>query len=110
MAIMNSLQEHCIMKGVGKPQCYLGGDVVDLPSEWSVEGCATAFSAKTHIEQCTKKLAQMCGKPSFKKANVPFPEACHPELDVTPFCDLRKNIQIQVIGWMCQLGDHFRQI
>jgi hypothetical protein len=29
-AMMRALEEHCVMKGVGKPQHHLGGDVVEL--------------------------------------------------------------------------------
>ena len=45
MEIMEELKRTYIMKGVGKPQYYLGGDVVDLPNEWHKEGVETAFSA-----------------------------------------------------------------
>ena len=34
MDIMDELKKHDIMKGVGKSQYYLGGDVVELLKEW----------------------------------------------------------------------------
>ena len=49
MENMNELKKHCIMKGVGKPQCCLGGDAVDLPKEWEQEGVTTAFSSQICI-------------------------------------------------------------
>ena len=75
------------MKGVGKLQYYLGGDVVNLPKEWHKEGVETAFSAQTYIANCIPKLAKMCGKERFTSFKTPFNETYHPELDTSPFCD-----------------------
>jgi Reverse transcriptase (RNA-dependent DNA polymerase) len=83
MAIMKELEKNYIMKGVGKPQYYLGGDVVELQEPWSKEGIFTAFSAETYIKNCLPKLSVMCGLPKFKKQNVPFSEEYHPELDTS---------------------------
>jgi hypothetical protein len=37
MAIVKELEKNYIMKGVGKPQYYLGGDVVELQEPWAKE-------------------------------------------------------------------------
>ena len=52
MEIMEELKKVYVMKGVGKPEYYVGGDVVDLPKEWEKENVSTAFSARTYIENC----------------------------------------------------------
>jgi len=65
MEIMEELKKSYIMKGVGKPQYYLGGDIVDLGPEWKKEGITTSFSAQTYIQNCLPKLANMCGKETF---------------------------------------------
>jgi Reverse transcriptase (RNA-dependent DNA polymerase) len=83
MAIMKELEKNYIMKGVGKPQYYLGGDVVELQEPWNQEGIYTAFSAETYIKNCLPKLCVMCNLPKFKKQNIPFPDECHPELDTS---------------------------
>ena len=83
MEIMKELEKNYIMKGVGKPQYYLGGDVVELQEPWDKEGIFTAFSAETYIKNCLPKLSVMCGLPKFKKQNVPFSEEYHPELDTS---------------------------
>ena len=44
MKIMKELEQHYILKGVGKPQYYLGGDVVELDENWEKENISTAFS------------------------------------------------------------------
>jgi hypothetical protein len=50
MAIMKELKKSYIMKGVGKPQYYLGGDVVKMVTEWELHGIQTAFSVETYIK------------------------------------------------------------
>jgi hypothetical protein len=51
------------MKGVGKPQYYLG-DVVELGEEWNKEGIYTAFSAETYIKN-SLRLLPCVEKPHF---------------------------------------------
>ena len=108
MAIMEELKKHYVMKGVGKPQYYLGGDVVDLPEEWKTENISTAFSAKTYIRNCIPKLASMIGKERFKKYSTPFSDVYHPELDTSDLCDAaRTSMYKSLIGsanWIVTLG------
>ena len=68
----------------GKPQYYLGGDVIDLGAEWEREGISAAFSAETYISNALPKLAKLCQLETFKKYATPFSEEYHPELDTTP--------------------------
>ena len=49
------------MKGVGKPQYYLGGDVVGLGPEWEKECISESFSAETYIHNALPKLAKSYG-------------------------------------------------
>lgn len=69
---MEKLKKTYIMKGVGKPQYYLGGDLVYLPNEWHEEGVETAFPAQTYIVNCIPKLTKMCGKEQFTKFKTPL--------------------------------------
>jgi hypothetical protein len=115
MAIMKDLEKHYIMKGVGKPQYYLGGDVVELGEDWNKEGIYTAFSAETYIANCLPKLAAMCGKgtaegqtPSFSEKKTPFSDKYHPELDETELLrptDISKYKSLIGSGnWLITLG------
>ena len=83
MSIMKELEKVYVMKGVGKPQYYLGGDVVELPPPWDKEGIHTAFSAETYINNCLPRLCSMCGVTQFKKYHTPFSEDYHPELEMS---------------------------
>ena len=108
MELMKELEQTYVMKGVGKPIYYLGGDVVDLPPEWESERCRTAFSASTYIKNCIPKLADMCGKKTFKQAKTPFSDAYHAEIDTSPLCDTEKISRYKsLIGsanWIITLG------
>lgn len=96
------------MKGVGKPQYYLGGDIVDLGPEWEKEGCSIAFSAETYIRNSLPKLAKLCDQDDFRKYNTPFSDAYHPELDESPLMPPEKiSIYQSLLGsanWIITLG------
>lgn len=81
MAVINELKKAYIMKDVGKPQYYLGGDVIDMGPEWEKEGITSAFSAESYISNALPKLATLCGLENFKKANTPFHKDYHAEFD-----------------------------
>ena len=106
--IINELKKTYIMKDVGKPQYYLGGDVIDLTDEWEKEGISAAFSAETYIANTLPKLAKLCGHEDFKKANTPFSEDYHPELDETPLVPPERiSLYQSLLGsanWIITLG------
>ena len=108
MAIIEKFKKHYIMKGVGKTQYYLGGDVVELQSDWHIEEVYTAFSAQTYIENCLPKLAKMLDKSAFKKYSTPFSDQYHPELDTSPLCDSdhvsKYKSLIGSANWIITLG------
>jgi len=81
MAIINELKKTYIMKDVGNPQYYLGGDVIDLGTEWEKEGITSTFSAEIYITNALSKVAKLCDLEGFKKANTPIHEDYYAELD-----------------------------
>ena len=50
LSIMKDLEKRFLMKGVGAPRYYLGGDVNELDSQWQAEGLFHSFSAETYIK------------------------------------------------------------
>ena len=108
MTIMNHLATVYKMKGVGKPQYYLGGDVVDLGEEWQNHNMFCAFSAETYIRNCLPKLAEMCGLNQFSTKKTPFSDVYHPELDESSFLepsDITKFKSLIGSGnWLITLG------
>ena len=110
MAILMQLKQKFIMKGVGKPDYYLGGDVLETPSdgEWHKEGINTAMSARTYVRQALDKLGQLTGKEEFTKASTPMSELYHPELDDSEYLSNRQHGHYRAIvgclNWLVTLG------
>jgi hypothetical protein len=104
---MEELKRHYVMKGVGAPRYYLGGDVIDLNDQWKKEGAHQAFSSETYLQNCIPKLENMLGV-EFGKKSVPFNPDYHPELDESPLVDSEKiTLYRSLIGsgnWILTLG------
>ena len=83
MEVMQEFKSIYIMKGVGKPQYYLGGDVVEMNPEWMKEDITMAISAETYITNALPKLAKTCGLQEFLKSNILIAEDYHPDFDET---------------------------
>jgi Reverse transcriptase (RNA-dependent DNA polymerase) len=107
MPIMLELQKEYIMKGVGKPQYYLGGDVEELDPAWNIQGIYTAFSAETYIKNCVPRMETMMER-TFKSRLVPMDPNYHPELDDSPLCTPEEISKYRsLIGsanWIITLG------
>ena len=91
------------MKGVGYPQFYLGGDVVEFPPSWKSKNVSFGLSAHTYIKNCVGNLEQICNT-TFKHANVPMNQLLHPEIDTTAFCHSKYRSLIRSANWMISLG------
>ena len=107
MAIIEKLKKSFILKGVGAPEYYLGGDVDQLDEHWTVDAVGLALSAKTYIKNLIPKFEKLLAK-TFKSVSTPMAENLHPELDKTPFLTLERTaIYRSIIGslsWTVTLG------
>ena len=105
---MNHLATIYKMKGVGKPQYYLGGDVADLGEEWQNKDIYCAFSAETYIRNCLPKLAEMCGLTQSSMKKTSFSDFYHPELDESACLRPNETTKFKsLIGsgnWLITLG------
>ena len=90
MVVMKELEADYVLKGVGAPRYYLGGNVVQLDEQWEQEGIYTALSAETYITNVIPKLAGMCDLTEFQKRNVFFSEEYHAETDTTNLAPQRR--------------------
>ena len=108
MRVMNELKLDYVMKGVGEPEYYLGGNVEQLGDEWEKEEINLALSARTYVENATKKIAEMCGQPLIRKWKTPMADDYHPELDTSDLCNAEKISKFRsIIGsanWVITLG------
>jgi hypothetical protein len=110
IGVMNELRKTYVMKAVGAPEYYLGGNVIQLGEEWEKEGITTALSAETYIENVVEKLAKMVGVEEFPKTRykTPIGNEYYPELDDSDFCSpLEASKYRSLIGsanWIVALG------
>jgi hypothetical protein len=95
------------MKGVGYPQFYLGGDVVESPPSWKQNNITFGLSSHTYIKNCVENLEQMCDT-NFQEVGVPHDPNYHPELDTTELISAKDQLKYwSLLGsanWMVTLG------
>ena len=108
LKVMKELEKIYVLKGVGRPEYYLGGDVMELNKQWIPEGIEVAFSAETYLKNTLPKLTEMLNIKQFSKYKTPFNENYHPELDDTDFlCPKDISKYKSLIGsanWLVTLG------
>ena len=86
MSIMQKLKEIYIMKGVGIPEYYLGGDVEMLDEHCKDDCVGLALSAKTYIKNIIPKFEELL-QAQFKPIKTPMAEDYHPETDDSPLLE-----------------------
>jgi hypothetical protein len=107
MKVIEELKKDYILKGIGEPMFYLGGDIEQLGQAWKQEGIECALSASTYIKNSVKKVEIMVGK-TLRQHKSPMEEAYHPELDDSPLLPALKASQYRTLigmaNWMIVLG------
>jgi Reverse transcriptase (RNA-dependent DNA polymerase) len=89
MKIIEELYRDYIIKGIGVPRCYLGGDILELEEKFQQQEnpISTALSAETYIGNAIDKYEQLFSTPdkpfSFQLFHSPMNNAYHPEEDQT---------------------------
>ena len=106
MAIIEDLRKDYILKGVGKPEYYLGGDVEELGPDWKEDGIQLGLSAKTYIKNAVDRFEKVLGM--LSQHNTPMQSGYHPEMDDTPQLDEKRSaLYRSLIGsasWIVTLG------
>ncbi len=108
MKDIEELKECYILKGVGEPEYYLGGDVMTLNEQWQKEGICLAFSAKTYVKNIVPKFEKLLNMDFKLSTKTPMSSELHPELDDSPFLSADDAAKYRsVIGslnWLITLG------
>jgi hypothetical protein len=87
-----------MLKIVGIPEYYLGGNVEFLGEAWKNQGLGLAVSAKTYIQNVIPKFEGLFGK-EFKPIKTPMSKGYHPEVDDSPLCTKDDSAEyISIIG------------
>ena len=122
MSIIEEIRKDFSLKGVGKPEYYLGGNfhsvtgiqeandddhTPHLSSKWLKEGVKMAFSARTYIDQCMNKLEEMMGT-VFPTKGSPMSDLYHPEVDDSPLLTPEEHSKFRSLvgcaNWLVTLG------
>jgi hypothetical protein len=62
MAVIKALKKTYMLKVVGIPEYYLGGNVEFLVEAWNNQGLGLTLSAKTYIQNVIPKFEGLFGK------------------------------------------------
>jgi Reverse transcriptase (RNA-dependent DNA polymerase) len=102
MAVIKSLEKTYVLKGVGEPEYYLGGDITITPE------AKVALTAQTYILRAVEKYEDVFGGAAFRMYQTPMEEQYHPELDESDFLTAKETSLFRgLIGsanWMITLG------
>jgi len=111
MSLVSEIKKDYILKGIGAPEYYLGGNVEMLDETWG--GLTTALSARTYIENVVEKFETMFNPTAnrqfaLRQFKTPMAEDYHPELNDSPLLDNREASQFRALigsaNWIITLG------
>jgi hypothetical protein len=107
LTTINEVKRDYVLKGIGKPEYYLGGDVLDLDPTWHERNVHTGLSAQTYVKNIVEKYETLMGI-NLRKYNAPMDKEYHPEADETDYLgDKDASLYRGLIGsanWMITLG------
>jgi hypothetical protein len=107
MHVIEELKQDYMLKGVGEPEYYLGGNVDPLDNTWKDDHVSIALSARTYTKNVVERFEAMFGK-EFRLQKSPMSDTYHPELNETPLLDGKRPAQYRsLIGspnWAVTLG------
>jgi hypothetical protein len=107
LAVLKEFEKDYVMKGVGKPQYYLGGNIEELSTDWNQQGIKVALSARTYIKNVVTKFEKIMVT-TFGTYNAPMDPSYHPECDESEILDPKQHSLYRgLIGsanWMVTLG------
>jgi hypothetical protein len=97
MAVINSLEKTYMLKSLGIPEYYLGGNLEFLGEARENQELGLALSAKSYIKNVVSKFEGHFGK-ECKPIKTSMSEGYHPEIDDSPLCTEDDSAHLQNIG------------
>jgi hypothetical protein len=88
MSVIEELRKDYMLKGVGEPEYYLGGNVDPLDNTWRDDNVSLALSARTYVKNVVERFETIFGA-ELKLQKTPMADSYHPETDETPLLDAR---------------------
>jgi hypothetical protein len=83
MVVIKALEKAYMLKSVGIPEYYLGGNMGFLGEAWKNQVLSLALSEKTYIQNVSPKFEGLFGK-EFNPIKTPMSEGYHTEVDDSP--------------------------
>ena len=110
--MIDDLKEQYVLKGVGIPEYYLGGNVIPAEGRWKEESVDWILAADTYTTNVIKKFEELManGKPDcpFPTFRTPMDSNYHPEEDDTPLLDMENVTRYQAmvgsLNWAISIG------
>ena len=107
MKVIEEIRSDYMLKGIGEPEYYLGGNVDPLDNTWNTENVSLALSAWTYIKNVVERFERLFGS-DLRLYKTPMSDEYHPETDDTPLLDARGgSLYCGLIGsanWAITLG------
>jgi hypothetical protein len=107
MSVIDELKSDYVLKGVGEPEYYLGGNVDLLDKTWKDDNVSLALLARTYIKNVIEQFKGTFGA-ELRMAKTLMSNQYHPESNEMPLLDDRGAAIYQgLIGsenWAVMLG------
>jgi hypothetical protein len=108
MTLIQEVKKDYVLKGIGTPEYYLGGNVDETDEPMKCLGIETSLSAKTYIKSALERMYGMFDGGPFSKCQTPMMESYRPKIELTPLLeDTRASkywAMIRSANWMVTLG------
>ena len=88
MSVIEEIKKDYMLKGVGEPEYYLGGNVDQLDDTWKEDNVSLGLSARTYVKNTVERFEATFGT-ELRLQKTPMSEQYHPESDETPLLDNR---------------------
>jgi hypothetical protein len=88
LKVIEEIHKDYMLKGVGEPEYYLGGNINPLENTWKDENVSIALSARTYIKNVVERFETVFGT-KLRMHKTPMADQYHPETDDTPLVDDR---------------------
>ena len=106
-AVLNIMRKNYVLKGVGEPRYYLGGDFGRIDSPLLENGSTCYISAKTYIENVCKKIEKVMDRP-LRNFHMPMDVDYRPETDESPLLSPNEGSKYRMLVgsalWATVLG------
>jgi lipopolysaccharide assembly outer membrane protein LptD (OstA) len=107
MSVIEELKQDYMLKGIGEPEYYLGGNVDPLDNTWKEDNVSLGLSARTYVKNTVEQFDATFGI-KLRLQKTPMSEHYHPESDETPLLDNRGAAMyrglIRSANWAVILG------